>query len=102
MAKWNAELPGSSGHIHQSLWRGEQNVLFDEASRKSYIAGLMQYLPELMPMICPTVNSYKRLVPGTWAPVSATWGSTAGPPPYARSPEISTAAALSSVSPAPT
>jgi glutamine synthetase len=74
MAKWNSDLPGSSGHIHQSLWRGDDNVLFDETARRSYIGGLMQYLPELMPMICPTINSYKRLVPGTWAPVSATWG----------------------------
>lgn len=74
MAKWNSEYAGSSGHLHQSIWRGEENVLFDETARKAYIAGLIHYLPELMPMICPTINSYKRLVPGTWAPVSATWG----------------------------
>jgi glutamine synthetase len=39
-----------------------------------YIAGLLQFMPELMAMICPTVNSYKRTVPGTWAPINATWG----------------------------
>jgi glutamine synthetase len=41
---------------------------------KHYIAGLVAFLPELMAMIAPTINSYKRTVPGTWAPVNATWG----------------------------
>jgi glutamine synthetase len=40
----------------------------------SYLAGLIQLMPELMVMVCPTVNSYKRTVPGTWAPVNASWG----------------------------
>jgi glutamine synthetase len=35
---------------------------------------LVESLPDLMPMICPTLNSYKRTVPGTWAPVNSTWG----------------------------
>ena len=76
MAKWNAELPGSSGHIHQSLTNAEgKNVFHGEGNVMShYIAGLVKYLPELMAMICPTINSYKRTVPGTWAPVNATWG----------------------------
>lgn len=83
MAKCNAKLPGSSGHLHQSLWRGKQygTNLFatDEAGciggvMQQYIAGLVANMPELMACFCPTVNSYKRTVPGTWAPINATWG----------------------------
>ncbi len=80
MAKWNAELPGSSGHLHQSLCSAKDgtNLFFENGGpstlMKHYIAGLVAFLPELMPMIAPTVNSYKRTVPGTWAPVNSTWG----------------------------
>ena len=81
MAKWNSHLPGCSGHTHQSLWSGEKNVFYDEKdplkmSRtfKSYLAGLMRCLPEILPFFAPTVNSYKRLVDGYWAPTKVTWG----------------------------
>lgn len=79
MAKWNADLPGSSGHLHQSLWEGESNLFYGgdgemSALMKQYVAGLVANLPELMAVICPTINSYKRTVPGLWAPVNATWG----------------------------
>jgi glutamine synthetase len=40
-----------------------------------YIGGLIAFLPEFMAMMAPSINSYKRTVPGTWAPVNATWGS---------------------------
>ncbi len=80
MAKWSANLPGSSGHLHQSLYpaHGGTNLFFEESTGTSalmrhYIAGLVQFLPEFMAMIAPTVNSYKRTVPGTWAPINATW-----------------------------
>ena len=77
MAKWNADLPGSSGHIHQSLW--SENNLFHSAdgslpsAMRHYINGMIENLPVVMAMICPTINSYKRTVPGAWAPVNATW-----------------------------
>jgi len=83
MAKWNAELPGCSGHIHQSLWDrgGKKNVFFDAKSAtkmsplfEHYVAGQLACLPELLPMFAPTVNSYKRLVEGAWAPTKANWG----------------------------
>jgi len=83
MAKWNANLPGCSGHLHQSLWdTGHSNNLFYDAERpdkmsklmKHYMAGQLHLMPELTAFICPTVNSYKRLVPGVWAPTHATWG----------------------------
>jgi len=86
MAKWNADLPGSGGHLHQSLWdRDSEANLFHAAPANAaagkmselmeyYIAGLVANLPGLMALICPTINSYKRTVPGAWAPVNATWG----------------------------
>jgi glutamine synthetase len=81
MAKWNSQLPGCSGHTHQSLWSGEKNAFYDEKdplkmSRtfKSYMAGLLRCLPEILPFFAPTVNSYKRLVDGYWAPTKVTWG----------------------------
>jgi glutamine synthetase len=80
MAKWNQDLPGSSGHLHQSLWdKKKKKNLFHGGEgggsllMEHYAAGLLHHLPELMVMFCPTINSYKRTVPGTWAPVNATW-----------------------------
>src|SRR5678816_3811152 len=71
MAKWNASLPGASGHLHQSLWRDGKNVFFDSrASRgmsrimRAYIAGQLALMRELTALYSPTVNSYKRYVPG--------------------------------------
>jgi len=81
MAKWSAQYPGCSGHIHQSLSDGKTNLFFDaKPSRKmsplfeSYLAGQVACLMEFAPMFWPTINSYKRLVDGFWAPVKPTWG----------------------------
>jgi glutamine synthetase len=76
MAKVSPDLPGSSGHLHQSLWQDGKNLFSEglEGPMGSYIAGLIEFLPELMALFCPTVNSYKRTVPGAWAPINATWG----------------------------
>lgn len=80
MAKWNPDLPGSSGHVHQSLCAAKtgKNLFHDKASTSAlmrhYIGGLIALLPEFMAMLAPCINSYKRTVPGTWAPVNSTWG----------------------------
>ena len=81
MAKWNQALPGCSGHIHQSLSDGRNNLFYDAKSPRSmsklfesYLAGQVAGLMELAPMYWPTINSYKRLVDGFWAPVKPTWG----------------------------
>lgn len=82
MARWNTKLPGCSGHIHQSLRNGDGvNVFYDAKDPlkmsklfKSYLAGQMHCLPDILPMFAPTVNSYKRLVEGYWAPTRVTWG----------------------------
>ncbi len=81
MAKWNAALPGTSGHIHQSLWREGQNVFAAPAepnglskTMRQYIAGQVELMPELTALFSPNVNTYKRYVPGVWAPLTASWG----------------------------
>jgi len=81
MAKWSQSLPGCSGHIHQSLSDGATNLFYDATSPRamsplfeSYLAGQVQCLMEFAPMFWPTINSYKRLVDGFWAPVKPTWG----------------------------
>jgi glutamine synthetase len=81
MAKWNASYPGCSGHIHQSLSDGKKNLFHDAKGRhgmsrifESYLAGQVARMMEFAPMIWPTINSYKRLVDGFWAPVKPTWG----------------------------
>ncbi|VBB84749.1 Putative Glutamine synthetase [Podospora comata] len=90
MAKPKQGLPGNSGHMHISLvnHRGE-NLLFrggkDEKAPYSdieslsdlgrhFLAGILEGLPDVMPMVAPTINSYKRLVENFWAPVTVSWG----------------------------
>ncbi|HKY37195.1 MAG TPA: glutamine synthetase family protein [Polyangiaceae bacterium] len=80
MAKWNGALPGSSGHLHQSLWQGDENAFIDAKGTgmsklmQQYLAGQVALMPELTAMVSPTINSYKRYVPGVWAPLVACWG----------------------------
>ena len=82
MAKPNEDLPGCSGHVHQSLWslNEKENLFYDKKSKtgisalmENYIAGQLFCLPFILPMFAPTVNSYKRLVAGAWAPTTITW-----------------------------
>lgn len=83
MAKISENLPGCGGHVHQSLWDidGKRNLFYDgrdplnmSEQMKQYLAGQLYCLPHLLPMYAPTVNSYKRLVEGAWAPTTLTWG----------------------------
>jgi glutamine synthetase len=81
MAKWRADLPGCSGHIHQSLWQDGRNVFYDKKSKSGlsklfehFVAGQLHAMPEVLPLYAPTINSYKRLVEGAWAPTRANWG----------------------------
>jgi glutamine synthetase len=68
---------GSGMHVHQSLWKGDKNVFYDEAgyaqlsdSAKYYIGGLLKHSSALLALAAPTTNSYRRLVPGFEAPVN--------------------------------
>lgn len=83
MAKIHEQLPGCGGHVHQSLWNADntQNLFFDAKDpqrlsnlARQYIAGQLHCLPHILPMYAPTINSYKRLVEGAWAPTTLTWG----------------------------
>ena len=68
---------GSGMHTHQSLWRGDTNLFWDEKgyaqisqTAKYYIGGLLRHAPALLGLCAPTTNSYRRLVPGFEAPVN--------------------------------
>src|SRR3546814_2663316 len=74
--------PGSSMHIHQSLLDAKSGrnlfatrVGKDTALFRSHIAGLQRYLPTVMPLLAPNVNSYRRLMPDYDAPINTHWGS---------------------------
>lgn len=90
MAKPKQGLPGNSGHMHVSLVdKDGKNLLVRETPDPSspwpdiaqlsdtgrhFLAGLLEGLPDIMPMFAPTINSYKRLVENFWAPVTVSWG----------------------------
>ncbi|ETS76931.1 hypothetical protein PFICI_10805 [Pestalotiopsis fici W106-1] len=90
MAKPLHGMPGSSGHIHISLTDldgtnlfarkdKDESAPFDDVAHLSdigrqFLAGLIDALPDIMPMVAPNVNSYKRLVENFWAPITLSWG----------------------------
>ena len=71
------EENGSGMHVHQSLWKDGNTLMFDENGYAllsgmaiSYVAGLLEHGRALMAFCAPAPNSYRRLVPGYEAPVS--------------------------------
>ncbi len=68
---------GSGMHTHQSLWQGGEPLFYDQDGYAGlskmamhYVAGLLTHGPALSALTNPTVNSYRRLVPGYEAPVN--------------------------------
>ena len=68
---------GSGMHVHQSLWKGDTPLFYDEngyallsETARHYIGGLIAHAPALLALCAPTTNSYRRLVPGFEAPVN--------------------------------
>jgi glutamine synthetase len=82
MAKPMEAEPGSSMHIHLSLYdvEGGQNLFAapDGAGHTplflNFIGGLQEYLPAAMPFMAPNVNSYRRLRRHSTAPINVHWG----------------------------
>ncbi|MEI8611491.1 glutamine synthetase family protein [Enterovibrio norvegicus] len=83
MAKWTNDYPGQSGHIHVSLREkaSGKSAFYDENAelnmsdiQRHFLAGQQKLMPEFLCMIAPTINSYSRMIPGFWAPTTATWG----------------------------
>ena len=78
MAKLDAVLPGSGGHVHQSLWREGENVFWDgtgvSETAKQYAAGQLEHLPALVALCMPNVNSFRRRDWQHWVPENASWG----------------------------
>ena len=90
MAKPREGLPGNSGHMHVSIVDKSGKNLMSREKRdpnppypdlahlsdmgRHFLAGVLEGLPDVMPIVAPTVNSYKRLVENFWAPVTVSWG----------------------------
>jgi len=82
MAKYASDQAGSSCHLHLSLWHEGHNafsghhglgpVRCSEVFRW-FLGGWVAHLPEVMVFYAPTVNSYKRYQPGSWAPTRIAW-----------------------------
>ena len=80
MAKVDHTLGGSSCHVHMSMRDTSGNSAFDDGSggmspvMRSFLAGLLRHCRDVFLAFAPTTNSYKRLVPDTFAPAHVGWG----------------------------
>jgi glutamine synthetase len=83
MAKYTMQDVGSSCHVHSSLWNVADGTAADadpsDPHRLSpvfeqYLAGMLATAREFAWLFAPTVNSYKRYQPGSWAPTAVAWG----------------------------
>jgi len=75
-------MAGSGMHVHQSLFntKTKKNAFYDAKDKYnlsktaySFIAGQLHHIKGMIAILCPTVNSYKRLVTGFEAPVYISW-----------------------------
>ncbi len=75
---------GSGMHVHLSLWNNSHNLFYDEndnyanlsQTARYFIGGLIEHGRSLSALVSPTVNSYRRLIPGYEAPIYLTWGKS--------------------------
>jgi glutamine synthetase len=78
MAKWNFGETGSSCHVHSSLWTKDGKAAFDGHEMpllfRQYLAGLLATARDFSLLWAPTINSYRRFQPGSWAPTAVAWG----------------------------
>src|SRR3989441_6231678 len=90
MAKYAPSEAGNSCHIHMSLWKDQQNLFWKSTNAhttrhstpdirhtsplfRHFLGGLLKYSPEFCLFFAPTINSYKRYQPGSWAPTRMAW-----------------------------
>ena len=81
MPKPFAELAGNGVHVHVSLWDRDGAESRSEGDGPgglsgelaAFMAGVLAHAPALCGVGAPTVNSYKRLLPGSWAPAHVAW-----------------------------
>ncbi len=83
MPKPISHINGSGMHVHQSLFKDSTNVFYDEHGKnhlsdtaRYFIGGQLKHARAMAALLNPTVNSYKRLVPGYEAPVYISWANT--------------------------
>ncbi|UOB17024.1 glutamine synthetase family protein [Abyssalbus ytuae] len=81
MSKWNVNLPGCGCHIHISLHdKAGKNLMTYQPGNKTedvstyFLEGILKYAADLLPVYAPTINSYKRLVEGSWAATTVSYG----------------------------
>jgi glutamine synthetase len=82
MPRWSEQADSQSSHIHMSMKNASgDRVFFDDSAAhqmsdicRHFVGGLQRHMGELMLMSAPTVNSYRRFAPGTFAPPGLTWG----------------------------
>ncbi|QIB66340.1 glutamine synthetase family protein [Kineobactrum salinum] len=82
MARWSNEVDGQSGHVHISLLDDKGVALFHDPAQadgmsqtmRYFIGGMQALMGDFLLMFAPNINSFKRLVPGIFAPISAEWG----------------------------
>jgi glutamine synthetase len=81
MAKYAPTEAGNSCHIHMSLAKAGRNAFWDNRAQapsklsRHFLGGLMKYCPEFCLLLAPTINSYKRYQPGSWAPTRMAWAA---------------------------
>lgn len=81
MAKWHTDHSGNGCHIHMSLWKDGENAFFDPKGERHmsrmvrhFLGGMMALSRDFQLFYAPNVNSYKRYVDLSFAPVNITWG----------------------------
>ncbi|KUI98600.1 glutamine synthetase family protein [Vibrio sp. MEBiC08052] len=82
MPRWSEDADSQSSHLHISLLDQDGKPLFwDESDENNmsdtfryFLGGLQTFMPDFMLIFAPTVNSWRRFAPGTFAPPAYTWG----------------------------
>ncbi len=82
MARWSNDADGQSGHVHISLRDRDGKPVFHDAAgergmsrtMRHFLGGMQALMPELLLLLGPNVNSFKRYQPGIFSPIAATWG----------------------------